>query len=73
MKQLLLVLLIIISSKSAGAQNNKIISGSWINIDIANYYEGNKEDSCSLNNFDNDRFIPLYLSFNNLDQVKIYL
>jgi len=51
--------------------DRKSISGSWININVINSYESNKEHPCDLKYFDDDRFLPLYLSFENKNQLKI--
>lgn len=51
--------------------NKSKITGSWININVAEYYESVLQ-KCDSNYFDNNKFIPLYLSFDN-DQVKLTL
>jgi len=51
--------------------NKNNINGSWINISINEYYKSNNQLVCDVNYFDNDKFIPLFLSFENKHQVKL--
>lgn len=71
MNKIILILVIIITSKYTQGQSSKTLAGSWINMNVIDYYKSDKDCSCLLKDFENDKFVPLYLSFNNLVQVKI--
>lgn len=69
------ILYFVITTLCASVQgqsfNKKTVTGSWINTNVADFYESNKEHACDINYFDNDKFVPLYLSFENESQLKI--
>ncbi|MDD4971837.1 MAG: hypothetical protein PHT07_20625 [Paludibacter sp.] len=73
MKKIILYFIVMVLCKFGQCQvpSKNDIKGSWINLSITEYYESNKQHACDINYFDNDKFIPLYLSFENKDQVKI--
>ena len=73
MKKIILYFIITTIYTSAQSQdhNRNIITGSWININITDYYDSNKEYPCDIKYFDNDKFMSLYLSFENKNQLKI--
>jgi hypothetical protein len=58
------------STQGQGHSKN-IITGSWININVSDYYESNNKISCDTKYFDNNEFVPSYLSFENNDQLRI--
>jgi len=73
MKKIILYFIITTLWTSVQGQhlNKKTITGSWINTNVTNYYESNKEHACDIKYFDNDKFVPLYMSFENKNRLKI--
>lgn len=51
--------------------NMRTFAGSWINTNVTDFYESTKNIHCDFKYFDNDEFVPLYLSFENENEVKI--
>lgn len=75
MKKAILYFIITIVYASAQCQNSNkkanTITGTWINTNVSDFYESKKENACDINYFDNNKFVPLYLSFENENLLKI--
>lgn len=58
-------------SQAQGPKRNWC-GGSWINANLAEYYESGDEHPCGdIKYFDNDKFVPLYFSFTNEKKLRI--
>jgi hypothetical protein len=66
-----LILLAFWTSVDGQAINEKSAFGSWINIDVADYYTSDEKQICDIKYFDKDEFIPLFLSFKSRDEIEI--
>ena len=73
MKKILFYFIAFLFCLSAKGQvvKKKSISGSWINTAVADYYESIKDSTCSVFQLNHRRLVPLYLSFDDKNQVKI--
>lgn len=75
-KALTLMILTLIGTFTLQAQAQmpfKGQTGSWINENIVKYYMGGKEKSCSIEDFDNDKYIPLSISFKEANELILSL
>ena len=73
MKKVILCFIISIFSAAVQAQkfDKKEFTGSWLNVNIADFYESKNGYDCNNYSFDNEKFRPLYLSFLNKDKLII--
>ena len=73
MKNNILYFLVVVLCNSVQSQmsSERKITGSWINIGLTEYYEAEMPKMCDIKDFDNDKFVPLFLSFVNKNEVKV--
>ena len=73
MKKLILLLFTASTLSAVQGQraNSLHITGSWINVSVADLYESSKEKNLDVKAFSDERFTPLFLSFQNDDKVKV--
>lgn len=67
-----IIILIEIFISPAQAQNTyKSQSGSWINQNVIKYYMNGQGLGCNIKDFDNDKFIPLSISFKSTNKLVV--
>lgn len=72
MKKIVLFFTIAIYTSALGQVMNKNrMGGSWINSSVSNFYKSNQSNGCDTNYFEKNEFVPLYISFEAENQVKI--
>ncbi|MDO6433110.1 hypothetical protein Q4E93_21050 [Flavitalea sp. BT771] len=65
------VIAVLCASVQGQIARAKTITGAWINVNVAGFYESGEGHDCSIKYFDHEKFLPLYLSFENDNQVKV--
>jgi hypothetical protein len=72
MKKILIFIAISIFTSAYGqVQRKNAVLGSWINSTVSNFYRSIQSNGCDTSYFERNEVVPLYMAFENKNQVKI--